>query len=104
MKMLLTALLVALPAVAMAQNRIPDNVLREHNESCLAKCTETRSYAFCAETCTCMTGEMKRHWTVKDYQARSMKLFKNMDDRTLRNELGRMASHCAKRGMQSAQQ
>ena len=105
MKTLLTAVVMTLlTATAMAQERIPDNLLREHNESCVAKCAETRSYAFCAETCACMSGEMKRHWTTDDYATRSSKISKESNDRTLRDELSRMANYCAERSRQAAQQ
>lgn len=104
MRVLVVAIVTMLPTMAIAQDRIPDNLLRQHNESCVAKCSESRSYAFCAETCACMVGEMERHWTAKDFQDRSKKLSKSDDDRTVQKELGRIADYCAERTMRSAQQ
>jgi len=98
------AIFVAVPSFAAAQTRIPDAELRAQNESCLAKRGETRSYAFCAETCACMAGEMSRHWTAKSFRTRTEKLSKRADDRSVREEMDRMASYCAKRGRQSARQ
>lgn len=101
---LMAALLITVPSLTAAQTRIPDTELRAQNESCLAKCSETRSYAFCAETCACIAGEMSRHWTAEDFRTRTDKLSKHAEDRSVHEEMDRMASYCAKRGRQSARQ
>lgn len=102
MKPMLTALAIAtpilsLPALPAAQDRIPDATLRQHNESCIAKCTKTRSYAACASTCGCMTNEMSRHWSARDYDARMRRLSQNANDAAVNGEMGRMAGYCARR-------
>jgi hypothetical protein len=97
------ALVLTLPALAIAQDRIPDDTLRQHNRTCTEKCAESRSQAFCSETCACMADEMQRQWSAEDFTARSAKLSQERNDPEVQAELSRMAGDCARRSGQTAE-
>lgn len=101
MRLLLATALLCLPMLAHAEDhaedRIPDSVLVEHNNACMDKCFETRSQVYCAELCSCMTGEMKRHWTAAEYQERTARLSDDLGDAGVQDEMSRLAQYCARR-------
>lgn len=100
---IVTALVLMLPALAIAQDRIPDDALRQHNRTCIEKCAENRSHAFCSETCACMADEMRRQWSAGDFEARSEKLSQERSDPEVQAELSRMAGYCASRSGRKAE-
>jgi len=103
MRMLMTAIVLTLPALAVAQDRIPDDALREHNRTCTEKCAENRSQAFCAETCACMADEMRQQWSAEEFRTRSARLSQERNHPEVQAELSRMAGYCARRSGQTAE-
>ena len=95
---LAAAALLALPAAAVAQQTIDDGALRRQNDACIARCSETRSYAACAEVCGWMAGEMRRHWTAEQYLEREGRFGADPADAEIGREMGLIANHCARRG------
>jgi hypothetical protein len=100
MKWAIAVILAVLPTLAMAKDPIPDSALRKQNELCIAKCTSVRPYAYCAETCGCLSNEMNHRWSAAEFKAREAKLSRNQDDPALRREVTEMARYC---GMKSTQ-
>ena len=96
MKSLLATAIIALPAMAIAQDRIPENVLNEQKQSCVSRCTQNQSEAYCAATCDCVADEMRSHWTADEYEMRADRLSEDGSDPAVRNELEQIAGYCAK--------
>ena len=93
----MTVFAIALPALARAQERIAEPVLRQTYERCLPACQETRSYAFCSDVCACVTNEMSRHWTAAEFRDRGACLGRDAGGSGVRAEVGRIAAFCANR-------
>lgn len=98
MRLLLATLTLAVPALAAAQDRIPEDVLAEQNRSCVAECAETRDQAFCVATCDCVSREIGENWTLEEYEDRAARL--GAEDTAVRDELNQIAAYC----MQEAEQ
>lgn len=92
MKLLLATLTLALPALAAAQDRIPDDVLAEQNRSCVAECSQSREQAFCVATCDCVSREIGENWTHAEYEDRAARLA--AEDGAVRDELNQIAAYC----------
>lgn len=95
LRILATAILLALPTLAQAQEKIPDAALREAFDECVPACQEQNSYAFCASACGCVVNEMGSHWTMADFRARGDVLSRDADDAAVRTEVERIADYCA---------
>lgn len=93
MRQLLATFILAAPALAMAQDPIPEGVLAEQNRSCVSECMEDRERAYCVRACDCVTAEMRDHWTVQDYERRAVGLSGDQAP-TVRDELTQMAAYC----------
>ncbi|NWG46139.1 MAG: hypothetical protein HXY25_06280 [Alphaproteobacteria bacterium] len=106
MRMSIAALAIGafLPAMAVAQSgqvqgqdRIPERVLREQNEACMNRCTDSKSVGYCSDMCGCMGAEMARYWTLDEYQQRFSRMSTDQQDSQTNGELQRIASYCAQR-------
>ena len=96
MRILLTAMLVAAPAAALAQP-VEAPMLERSLQQCIQTCNEDHSVGFCADTCGCMAGEIERHWTMADFRARMDRLRQAPEDPAVRGEMSRLAAFCAER-------
>ncbi|MEO3432010.1 hypothetical protein [Inquilinus sp. CAU 1745] len=97
MRAIVTAILLTVPLLAHAQERIPDAALKETFDQCVPACQERNSYAFCASVCGCVANEMGRHWTMADLRARGEMLEEDMSDASVRAEVERITEYCASR-------
>lgn len=95
MRLLLATFVLAAPAFAVAQDPIPQDLLAEHNRSCVSECMENRERAYCVQACDCVTAEMRDHWTVEDYERRAAGLSGD-EAATVREELNQMAAYCTR--------
>lgn len=107
MKLLLTAVMAMAPALALAQAQdgapLDDATLRQYNDSCIQQCTQSRSYAFCAEACGCMTAEMQRKWSSEDFRRYTEMLSQRDGSVEVRGRLSKMAEYCLERAARAAE-
>lgn len=90
------ALAAAMPVAGQAQS-IPDNMLRATFDRCVQTCDAGQhSFAFCADLCGCVAGEMGRHWNLAEFRSRTATLAANPEDLAVRTEIGRVVNHCAR--------
>ena len=96
--LLLGMLIAAAPMAVQAQSsRIPNAELQGFLDRCVQRCTDTRSYGFCADMCGCMTHEIGRYWDMAEYQERISRLSADNNDPQVQGQIGRLASACGAR-------
>lgn len=100
MRLLLATLALSLPGLALAQDTIPEEMLAEHNRSCVAQCAQSRDEAFCQRTCDCVTGEIGANWTRQEYEERANRL-SGEGGGGVRDELTQIAAYCMQQAGQA---
>ena len=91
-------LLIPFSTLHAAEDPIPQAVLEEYNRSCIAQCqANDKSWTYCNRTCGCMTEEISRNWTKSEYAQRSAVMAKDEKADAMRQEMSRLARHCARR-------
>ncbi len=95
---------LVLPSVAIAEP-IPEEKLRAFTRSCMERCENDRSFAFCAETCGCMVGEASRHMTNQEFDERERILSRDSRSPVVGSEMRQIAQYCHQRtrGMRGQQ-
>lgn len=95
---LLGMLAFATPVTAQTQSaRIPDGQLQTYFNECVRTCAPTRGYAFCADTCGCMTHEIGARWDMARYRERTGRVMVDRNDPQVQAQMSRLASTCAAR-------
>ena len=102
MRLLLASVILAAPAFAMqapatAQEPIPERTLRNQQQACVSECQKDRQQAYCTEVCSCVTDELRQHFTAAEFKARTARLSENAEDPDVNREMEQIAAYCAQR-------
>lgn len=96
MRRLVATVILAMPSLAMGQDRIPEPTLRQNQQACVSECTQNRGEAYCAAVCSCVTDELRQHFTAAEFEARTNRLSENEADPEVQKEMNQMAAYCAR--------
>lgn len=100
MRLLVATVILAMPSLAMGQDRIPEQTLQQNQQACVSECTKNRGEAYCAAVCSCVTDELRQHFTAAEFRARSARLSENEADPEVQREMNQIAAYCAQRAGQ----
>ena len=100
MRPLLATLLILVPVLAHAQadrQPIPDAVLQQDYERCVASCEQNSANPQCANLCACAGEQMSQNWSLEEYRAQMAKLEADPQNEAVNAEVGKIIRECANR-------
>ncbi len=96
-RLVLATAILAAPALALGQDRIPEQTLREHHQACVSECQANRDQDYCTAICGCVMDEVRQHFSAAEFEQRMARLAEDPNDADVHRETEQMAAYCAQR-------